>query len=178
MGLNAADQRLVAAIQCGLPLVSRPYAEIGARIGLSEEETIARVQALLADGTIKRLGVVVRHHELGYRANAMAVWNVPDDQVDDIGQRIGAVDFVTLCYRRPRHLPDWPYNLFAMIHGQDRDAVLRNIEHLIERCRLQPIPHEVLFSRRRFKQCGAHYIDAPPHQAAAGGVCSPLGGLP
>lgn len=158
MGLNISDQRLIAAIQCGLPLVSRPFAEIGASIGLSEGEVIERIQALLADGTIKRLGVVVRHHELGYRANAMTVWNIPDDQVDEIGQRIGAVDFVTLCYRRPRRLPDWPYNLFAMIHGQDRDAVLRNIEHLIDRCGLEDIQHEVLFSRRRFKQCGARYV--------------------
>lgn len=178
MGLSTQDQRLVAAIQCGLPLVPRPYAEIGARIGLSEEETIARVQALLADGTIKRLGVVVRHHELGYRANAMAVWNVPDEQVDDVGRRIGAVDFVTLCYRRPRRLPDWPYNLFSMIHGQDRDAVMRNIEHLVECCGLQDIPHEVLFSRRRFKQCGAHYIGSPARPAIAEAMPETARGLP
>ena len=158
MGLNIPDQRLIAAIQCGLPLVSRPFAEIGASIGLSEDEVIERIQALLADGTIKRLGVVVRHHELGYRANAMTVWSIPNDQIDEIGQRIGAVDFVTLCYRRPRRLPDWPYNLFAMIHGQDRDAVLHNIKHLINRCGLEDIQHEVLFSRRRFKQCGARYV--------------------
>ena len=160
MGLNLPDQRLIAAIQCGLPLVSHPFAEIGASIGLSEDEVIERIQSLLADGTIKRLGVVVRHHELGYRANAMTVWNIPDDQVDEIGQRIGGVDFVTLCYRRPRRLPDWPYNLFAMIHGQNRDAVLNNVRRLIDRCGLKDIQHEVLFSRRRFKQCGARYIDS------------------
>ncbi|HEB92717.1 MAG TPA: Lrp/AsnC family transcriptional regulator [Gammaproteobacteria bacterium] len=176
MGLTARDQQLVAAIQGGLPLVSRPFAEIGARIGLSENETIERIQALLADGTIKRLGVVVRHHELGYRANAMTVWNIPDDQVDELGRRIGGVNFVTLCYRRPRHLPDWPYNLFSMIHGQNRAAVLHNIEHLIERCGLKAIQHEVLFSRQRFKQCGAHYIDAPPHQPVVARMHSPSEG--
>ena len=160
MGLSASDQRLVAAIQSGLPLVSHPFAEIGASIGLSESEVIERIQAMLADGTIKRLGVVVRHHELGYRANAMVVWNIPDDQVDEAGQRIGSVDFISLCYRRPRRLPDWPYNLFSMIHGQDRDAVLRNIECLIDRCGLEDIQYEVLFSRRRFKQRGARYIAA------------------
>ncbi|MCF6210727.1 MAG: AsnC family transcriptional regulator [Gammaproteobacteria bacterium] len=178
MGLTARDQQLVAAIQSGLPLVSRPFADIGARIGLSENETIERIQALLTDGTIKRLGVVVRHHELGYRANAMTVWNIPDDQVDELGRRIGAVDFVTLCYRRPRHLPDWPYNLFAMIHGQNRTAVLHNIESLIERCGLKTIQHEVLFSRRRFKQCGARYIDASPRQPAEGRMHSQSGGPP
>ena len=78
--------------------------------------------------------------------------------MDETGQRIGSVDFISLCYRRPRRLPDWPYNLFSMIHGQDRDAVLRNIECLIERCGLEDIQYEVLFSRRRFKQRGARYI--------------------
>ena len=166
MGLNRADQRLIAAIQCGLPLVSRPFAEIAATIGMSEGEVIERIRALLADGTIKRLGVVVRHHELGYRANAMAVWNVPDEQVDELGRRIGEVEFVTLCYRRPRRLPDWPYNLFSMIHGQDRNAVLHNIERLIALCGLEEIPHEILFSRRRFKQCGAHYVDSSLNEPA------------
>jgi DNA-binding Lrp family transcriptional regulator len=167
MGLSALDQRLVAAIQCGLPLVARPYAEIGARIGLSESEVIERIQAMLTGGAIKRLGVVVRHHELGYRANAMVVWDVPDNKVDAFGRCIGAVDFITLCYRRPRRLPDWPYNLFCMTHGRDHDSVLQNIKHLITQCGLEGIAYEVLFSLRRFKQCGARYIvtDQTEHRA-------------
>jgi len=157
MGLSTHDRQLIAAIQGGLPLVSRPYAEIGLRLGLSEDEVIARIQTMLVKGTIKRLGVVVRHHELGYRANAMVVWDVPDEQVDAVGRRLGAVDFVTLCYRRPRCMPDWPYNLFCMIHGKNRDSVRRNIEILVSRCSLEGIPHAVLFSTRRFKQRGACY---------------------
>lgn len=160
---NSVDQRLVAAIQGGLPLVSRPYAAIGREIGLTEAEVIQRIAALTADGTIKRFGVVVRHRELGYRANAMVVWDVPDDQVSALGRCIGQFDFVTLCYRRPRRLPDWPYNLFCMIHGHDRDAVLHHVAHLVETCGLPRIPHEVLFSRRRFKQRGALYQLPPVH---------------
>jgi len=170
MDLSKTDQRLIAAIQDGLPLVSRPFAEVGRQTGLSESEVIERVQALLADGVVKRLGVVVRHHELGYRANAMVVWDVPDAEVAAVGRRIGAVDFVTLCYRRPRRLPDWPYNLFCMIHGQDRDAVREHIGLLIRRCGLEAIPHEVLFSRRRFKQRGAHYADLQQDRRAADGA--------
>jgi DNA-binding Lrp family transcriptional regulator len=170
MDLSKTDQRLIAAIQDGLPLVSRPFAEVGRQTGLSESEVIERIQALLSDGVVKRLGVVVRHHELGYRANAMVVWDVPDAEVASVGRRIGAVDFVTLCYRRPRRLPDWPYNLFCMIHGQDRDAVLGNIELLIRRCGLEATPHEVLFSRRRFKQRGARYVDPQQDRRAADGT--------
>lgn len=152
-----AQQRLIAAIQGGLPLSARPYADIGARIGLSEEDVIASIAALQQQGTIKRLGVVVRHHELGYRANAMVVWDVPDERVATLGRCLGGFDFITLCYRRPRCLPDWPYNLFCMIHGQDRRSVLEQVAFLVTRCDLQDIPHRVLFSKRRFKQRGAVY---------------------
>lgn len=156
-GAAGAEQRLIAAIQDGLPLTAHPYADIGARIGLSEEDVIARIAALQQQGTIKRLGVVVRHHELGYRANAMVVWDVPDARVAVLGRCLGGFDFITLCYRRPRRLPDWPYNLFCMIHGQDRQAVLDQVAFLVTRCDLQDIPHRVLFSKRRFKQRGAMY---------------------
>jgi DNA-binding Lrp family transcriptional regulator len=155
---QASETALIGAIQQGLPLVPRPFAEIGASIGLSENETIAGLGQLLEQGVIKRMGVVVRHRELGYRANAMVVWDIPDDRVSALGRCIGKFDFVTLCYRRPRRLPAWRYNLFCMIHGRDRDEVLSHVVQLKEQCGLQDIAHEVLFSRRRFKQCGARYV--------------------
>jgi len=155
--LDAIDQRLIAVIQGGLPLVSRPYQEIARRIGTSEAEVIARLRRMLSEDTIKRLGVVVRHRKLGYRANAMVVWDVPDEAVDALGYRLRRFDFITLCYRRPRRLPEWPYNLFCMIHGRDRSKVLERLDDLVERCRLHNTPHEVLFSSRCFKQRGAIY---------------------
>ena len=149
--------QLIAALQRGLALVPRPYEALGARIGLSETEVIALVQALQEEGIIKRFGIIVRHRELGYLANAMVVWDAPDDQVAELGERIAQLDYVTLCYRRARCLPHWPYNLYCMIHGRDRAVVLKKISQLIEGCGLQDLPHEVLFSGRRFKQCGARY---------------------
>ncbi len=155
--VDDADRRLLAAIQHGLPLVPRPYAEIGARLGLSEEQVVARLAHLKDSGVIRRFGVVVRHHELGYSANAMVVWDVPDDQVTELGRCLAGFDFITLCYRRPRWLPQWRYNLYCMIHGQSRDEVLAHLEWMVNHCGLQSLPHEVLFSRRRFKQRGAVY---------------------
>jgi len=134
-----------------------PYAEIGQRIGLSEAEVIDHLKRLLQIDAIRRFGVVVRHHEIGYRANAMTVWNIPDEKVSELGDCMGRFEFVTLCYRRPRRLPDWPYNLFTMVHGKDRDEVLSNISQMAERCGLASIQYEVLFSKRRFKQRGAIY---------------------
>ena len=157
MVLNEQDCRLIAEIQGGLPLTSRPYAAVGERVGLSEQEVIERISALQDSGVIKRLGVVVRHHELGYTANAMVVWDVPDERLDEIGEKLGAQECVTLCYQRPRRLPDWPYNLFSMIHGKERERVSAYIESLVEEEGLQNIPRKVLFSGRRFKQRGARY---------------------
>jgi DNA-binding Lrp family transcriptional regulator len=151
------DQLLIEAIQDGLPLVPHPYAAIGKRIGMSENEVIYRLSHLLQAGVIKRLGVVVYHRKLGYRANAMVVWDIADEHVDFVGQQIGQFDFVTLCYKRARHLPDWPYNLFAMIHGKDRNMVLHKLDGLVAQCNLSDIPSQVLFSRHCFKQRGAIY---------------------
>ncbi len=166
--LDDRDAALVAEIQTGLPLSVTPYAEVGRQIGMSEAEVIQRLKRMLQLGVIKRLGVVVRHHELGYRANAMTVWDIPDDKVSSLGACIGRFEFVTLCYRRPRRLPDWPYNLFTMIHGKDRDEVLSNIDLLAERCGLASIQYEVLFSKRRFKQRGAIYTASREVQRVAG----------
>ncbi len=155
--IAGSAEDLIEAIQAGLPLVPRPYREIADRLGCTETEVIDRLRDMLDCGIIKRLGVVVRHHELGYRANAMVVWDVPDEQVDRIGRQLGDQDCVTLCYQRPRRLPDWPYNLFCMVHGQDRDEVLACIERIAQALDLSAITHEVLFSGRRFRQRGARY---------------------
>ena len=152
------NKQLIAAIQTGLPLTERPYFEIGELLGISEQAVITKISDLKMSGIIRRMGVVVRHHELGYRANAMLVWDVPDDEVDELGRKLGAEDEVTLCYQRPRIKPRWPYNLFSMIHGKNRDDVTAYIEQLVRKLALDNIPYEILFSRQRFKQCGAHYI--------------------
>ena len=172
MVLNDKDRQLIAAIQGGLPLVAKPYAAIAAQLGLTEAGVITRLETLQAAGMIKRMGVVVRHRELGYRANAMVVWDIPDDQVERIGELLAGETCVTLCYQRPRRLPDWPYNLFCMIHGSERDSVLRRLEQIVAHHGLEKIPHSVLFSGRSFKQRGAHYVETgkqPVHKRTSHG---------
>lgn len=118
---------------------------------------IERIGVLQDSGIIKRMGIVVRHHELGYTANAMVVWDVPDDQVDTIGDKLGSQSCVTLCYQRPRQLPEWPYNLFCMIHGRERERVLEHIDSIVASQGLEQLPRKILFSGKRFKQRGAKY---------------------
>lgn len=159
MILELLDQQLIASIQDGLDLSSKPFAKIADQLGISEEKVINRLEQLKDNGTIKRLGVVVKHRELGFKANAMVVWDVPDESIADIAQRIASFDCVTLCYQRPRRLPEWSYNLFSMIHGKDRESVLQRLADIIDLLELQNISHAPLFSTECFKQRGARYID-------------------
>ena len=152
------DRRIVLATQGGLPLVARPYAAVAAEVGASEDEVRARLAAMLAGGRIRRIGAVPNHYAIGYPANGMSVWDIDDAVVDAVGARVGALDFVTHCYRRPRRPPEWPYNLFAMVHGASREAALARIAEivaLLERdfrgaCRRR----EVLFSTAILKKTG------------------------
>ncbi len=157
MVLNETDQRLIAAIQDGLPLVSRPYAALGERLGMEEDEVVERISAMQRRGIIRRFGVVVRHRRLGFTANAMVVWDIPDSRIEQVAGRLSGQPCVSLCYQRPRRPPDWPYNLFCMIHGRSRDSVLASLEQMVNRLELEQFPHEVLFSGRCFKQRGGHY---------------------
>jgi DNA-binding Lrp family transcriptional regulator len=101
MDLSDRDRRLIAAIEDGLPLVPRPFAAVAGAAGMSEETVIDGLRHLLAAGVLRRFGVIVRHHELGYRANAMVVWDAPDERVEAAGRRLAELPYVSLCYRRP-----------------------------------------------------------------------------
>ncbi len=150
--------RLREQLERGLPLVPRPYGELAEKTGLTEREVMTAISQWQAQGLIKRLGLVVRHRTLGYAANAMVVWDVPDDRVQGLGKALAHTSFITLCYQRPRRLPDWPYNLFCMIHGVDRQRVLSQLETLIADHGLEQTPHAVLFSTRAYRQRGGRYV--------------------
>ena len=158
--LPAVERQLIGALQGGLALEARPFATLAARVGLTEDAVISCIARWVDEGLIRRFGVVVRHHELGLEANAMCVWDVPDAEVSALGRRLAQEAAVTLCYRRSRVLPDWPYNLFCMIHGSAREEVLAARDDLAVRLGLDRHPHAVLFSCRRFKQTGARYLGA------------------
>jgi len=152
--LDAIDRALIKATQSGLPVIQRPYHAIAEQIGVDPETVIERLQRMVETGVVRRIGVVPNHYALGYAGNGMSVWDVDDIHVDRLGQAVGQLDFVSHCYRRPRQPPDWPYNLFAMVHGRDRDQVRKKSEQirqlLGEHCR----SHDILFSKRILKKTG------------------------
>ena len=147
-------------LEAGLPLAARPYQVLAERIGANEEAVLGQVRDWSESGLFRRVGLVLKHRAMGFRANAMLVMNIPDDQVDEVGRKLGQAAGVNLCYQRPRRLPDWPYNLFCMVHGREREQVCRLIDMMLAEHGLSDVPHQLLFSTRAFKQCGGRY--APP----------------
>ncbi len=157
--LSVSEKSLVAALQPGLELVPHPYAALAQRARITEHDCIEMLGRWIDDGTIRRFGIIVRHRKLGFRANAMVVWDIPDALTTAYGLRLSHQPGVTLAYRRGRALPDWRYNLFCMVHGRDRAAVEEHIEKLRVECGLVGFPSQTLFSRRCFKQRGARYFE-------------------
>jgi DNA-binding Lrp family transcriptional regulator len=152
--LAEIDRRLVLATQSGLPLVPQPYHAVAQQLGISAEEVMRRLRQMLDNGIIRRIGVVPNHYALGFKANGMTVWNVPDAQVDEMGAKVGALAFVSHCYQRPRHLPDWPYNFFAMVHGTDRSQVSDLVNQIATLIGEADLGHEILYSTRILKKTG------------------------
>ncbi len=151
---TSLERRLVAATGRGLPLVPEPYAEVAAELGVSEEGVLHTMAAMLERGAIRRVGAIPNHYALGYKANGMAVFDVDDDRIAELGPVVGAFDFVSHCYRRPRHPPLWPYNLFAMVHAKSRDAVEAKVRQIRARLGHACRGSTILYSRRILKKTG------------------------
>ena len=152
--LDKTDRLIIEASQAGLPLTERPYHAIAKQLGLKPELVMQRIKNLKDCGIIRRIGVVPNHYKLGYRANGMSVWDVNDDMISQYGNKIGALDFVSHCYHRPRHLPEWPYNFFAMVHARDKDTTDKYVRIIADILGDATRQHAVLYSSRILKKTG------------------------
>lgn len=178
VALSPEERGLAACVEQGLPLLERPYQawarQLGWTVGGDEDKpggggearVIATLQRWLERGSLRRFGLIVRHHELGFGANAMCVFDVPDALVDGHAALLARQPGVTLCYRRSR-AAGWPYNLFCMLHGRERAEVRQWLAQAVAAAGLGGFAQEQLFSRRRFKQCGPRYVrDVNSNEAA------------
>ncbi|MEN8168982.1 MAG: Lrp/AsnC family transcriptional regulator [Pseudomonadota bacterium] len=152
--IDEIDRALIQATQTGLPLSPHPYHTLATALDIDADEVMRRMQRMLESGIIRRIGAVPNHYALGYKGNGMSVWNVADENITELGKRIGALDYVSHCYQRPRHLPDWPYNLFAMVHGHDRAEVADKVAAIARLLGSDDRGHEILFSSRILKKTG------------------------
>lgn len=152
--IDALDRAIIAATQAGLPLVPEPYRQVAEALGVEVEEVMARLRRMLESSVIRRIGVVPNHYALGYRANAMVVWDLPDAHIAELGRRIGALEFVSHCYHRPRHPPEWPYNLFTMVHGRSREETEAKVGMIAAMLGEADRGHQLLYSSRILKKTG------------------------
>lgn len=157
MELSETDRKLIGALRHGLPLVERPYEALGDELGLDEDAVIGHMRGFVDRGLISRIGIVVDHAALGFNSNAMVVWDIPDDEVERVGGMFAGLSWVTLCYRRPRQLPDWPYNLFTMIHARDRAFVEDRVAVMATLPASMVQASAILHTTHRFKQTAACY---------------------
>jgi len=154
MEIDVIDRQIIQATQNGLPLVAEPYQAVAEQLGLSEQVVLQRMSAMQQQGVIRRIAAVPNHYKLGYRFNGMTVWDVDDVQVDCLGRKVAALAFVSHCYQRPRHLPDWPYNLFAMVHGKTEQDAERQVAMIAELLGAFVRSHDVLYSSKILKKTG------------------------
>ncbi|MCK4841096.1 MAG: AsnC family transcriptional regulator [Methylococcales bacterium] len=154
MNIDKIDRQIISATQAGLPLTPQPYQTIADELGISAETVMQRLSDMQEQGIIRRIGAVPNHYRLGYKFNGMTVWNIADEYVDEIGERVGQLDFVSHCYHRPRHLPEWPYNLFAMVHSKTETGVKQQQQIIAELLGEFNLGHDVLYSIAILKKTG------------------------
>ena len=152
--IDAIDRQIIAATQSGLPLSRNPYNDIAEQLGMNVNDVLQRMQNMLDNGIIRRIGVIPNHYKLGYKSNGMSVWNIPEEKISQLGRLVGALDFVSHCYQRPRFLPEWPYNLFAMVHGKTHDEVIEKVATIAALLDDDNRGHKILFSTKILKKTG------------------------
>jgi DNA-binding Lrp family transcriptional regulator len=157
--MDETDRAILHAVAPGLPPVPRPYHALADRLGLDAEDVMRRLTRLRDTGAIRRIAAVPNHYRLGYRANGMSVWDVDDERVDELGARVGALPFVSHCYRRPRVMPHWPYNLFAMVHAGTRAAAMAHADAIAAVLGDALRGRDILFSAAILKKTGMRFTD-------------------
>jgi DNA-binding Lrp family transcriptional regulator len=152
--LTALDRRIINGLQKDLPLKANPFFALAQSLDMDVDALLRHCHALLRRGFIRRYGASVNHYRAGYRANAMTCWAVPPALVEETGHRLAALRQVSHCYERSIN-PLWRHNIFAMIHGQSRDACDRVVERIKAETGLTD--YIVLYSTREFKKTRIRY---------------------
>ncbi|AIQ13037.1 siroheme decarboxylase subunit beta [Paenibacillus durus] len=147
--IEIMDVQLIRELQGDLPLSPEPYTEIAYKTGCSLEELFLRLQTLQAGGALRRIGAVLKHREAGFSANGLFVSVLPEEQIPGAGKRLAGYAEVSHCYKRREH-HDWPYNLYAMIHGSDEASVRKVAEHFVQQEGIKD--YDILFSTEELKK--------------------------
>lgn len=153
--LDALDKKIIAAMQVEFPLVAEPYKEIAKRIGISEEELLERLSSYRQSGKIRKMGAVLKHREVGFSANALCAWLVPEERIEEVGQIMMRHPAITHCYSRIPQ-PEWPYNFYIMLHAHSREECRTMAAELAQATSLNQ--YTMLFSTKEWKKTSMRYF--------------------
>ena len=153
--LTELEKKLIASIQEDIAVIDRPYRDISRKLGISEETLLEKLQSLCARGFIRRFGATLRHQKTGFTANAMAAWQVGEDRIEEVGNKMASFRQVSHCYRR-NPTKRWPYNLYTMIHASDEAACRQTAQSMAEAASVEN--YTLLFSRKELKKTSMVYF--------------------
>ncbi len=153
--LTEQDIRFIRVMQEDLPILELPYAVWAEQAETTEEELFAWARKMEHLGYLRRFAAILHHRNAGFKANAMVVWQVPQEQVDACGEQMALFREVSHCYRRPVY-PHWPYPLFTMIHAETHAACMEVVRRIEER--IGRFPHKSLFSTKEYKKVRVKYF--------------------
>ncbi|WP_273484380.1 Lrp/AsnC family transcriptional regulator [Desulforamulus ruminis] len=149
------EKKLIRHLQSGLPLVPRPFAELASQFDLNEAEVLAKVNDFKKKGYLKRISPVLSHQRVGYLANALVVWRVPPESIEEVGQKLARQPAVSHCYQR-KVQTHWPYNLYTMIHAQTGRGLYSVIKTMSDS--VQVNDYLILVSTRELKKSSMQYF--------------------
>ncbi len=153
--IDNKDIEIIKIIQESIPLTIKPFKDIAKKVNLTEEEVINRIKNMKKNGIIRRFGAILRHQKAGIRANAMIVWDIPDEKVEEIGKKFASFKEVSHCYERPK-MEKWPFNVFTMVHGKSKDDCYKIAETLSQISGIKK--YKLLFSEKEFKKSSMKYF--------------------
>ncbi len=152
---DSTDKQLIAELQENLPLTSRPYAEVADNIGIEENEVLKRLKKMQAEGILRRIAPLVAQKKSGFKNNAMVVWQVPEEKCDSMGQKLATFEFISHCYRRPT-TPDWPYQIFTVVHARNEEDLQAKVEQL--ETAIEYIDWKILRTEEKLKKASLQYF--------------------
>jgi DNA-binding Lrp family transcriptional regulator len=155
MSLDKLDHEIINALSGDISGLKQPFKAIAERLNLSDKEVLERVRGYQEAGLLRRLGAMIAHRVAGVDANGMIVWDVPEAQIERVGAALASEPEVTHCYARPR-FPQWPYNLFTMVHGRTREDCRKVAKRLSKKVGIEQF--QVVFSTREFKKTSPRYF--------------------
>ena len=153
--ISPRDKRLLGQIQGDLTLGLTPFAQVGRKAGWKEEVLLHRIRGFVRRGLIRRFGAILRHQKAGYQGNVMAVWKVPEDRIPRVSREAVSFPAVSHCYLRAP-VPEWPFNLYTMIHGQDEKDCRRIAGEIAKKTGIRN--YRLLFSKREHKKSSMTYF--------------------